>query len=389
MEELQWEPTIDAYAIEEEGSDEFDDIEEGIPLSLPAPFPTTSDQELEDLLSELKPLAKKQGRDVRAEVVTLFSNLAREGGRQYAASLSDSVRVGKSLSTESKDALGRMWAFLLQPVWVPGRNTSVREHRRCTLFVLDTLRFGATFAGLFVVLFVSMNYQSFWEIAKAQITSLQPQIGEEQTDELTKTLSEHLQTPASNASADLAMMLPPVGPPENRLIIPSLKLNVPIVIPPIDALLQENWTQLEGEIQSALEQGVVHYPGTARPGQAGNFFLTGHSSYYPWAGGKYKSVFARLTNLKEGDEYWVYYGGDKHRYRVEKIEEVLPSDVHVLDQPADARTATLMTCTPVGTTLRRLIVSAIEIDPETGEALDVGEYAQQELPKLKLPALPI
>ncbi|MBU2259213.1 class E sortase [Patescibacteria group bacterium] len=168
-----------------------------------------------------------------------------------------------------------------------------------------------------------------------------------------------------------------------------MELNIPLVTPSYEALLREDWTQVEDDIQDALQMGVVHYPGTAKPGQAGNFFVTGHSSYYPWASGKYKNVFARLHELEPGDEYWVYYGGDKHRYIVRGKKEVKSSDVTVLDQPVDRRVATLMTCTPIGTTLRRLIITSEEVDPQTGIALQVGERGHDSLPKARPQALPI
>ncbi len=156
-----------------------------------------------------------------------------------------------------------------------------------------------------------------------------------------------------------------------------------------EAVLQENWEMVEEDIQDALQYGVVHYPGTARPGQAGNFFVTGHSSYYPWASGKYKTVFARLHEMEVGDEYWVYYGGDKHRYIVTDKKEVKPSNVDVLDQPTNKRTATLMTCTPVGTTLRRLILNSQEVDPITGIALKPGQRGNELVVRPKLESLPI
>jgi LPXTG-site transpeptidase (sortase) family protein len=289
-----------------------------------------------------------------------------------------------------------LWAFLLQPVWIPGRNREPRKHTRLALFVLDSMRFGSTFAMIFMLLFISLNYQSFWEIVRARLDpSWQILHERELTETLQGTLKEKLRrTPllvtAGRADGDLLSVLPPVGPPDNRIIIPKLNLNVPIVIPPFDALLAEDWERLESDIQQSLQHGVVHYPGTARPGQAGNFFVTGHSSYYPWAPGKYKTVFARLPTLDVGDEYWVYYGGDRHRYIIQSKEEVRPSNVGVLDQPIDRRISTLMTCTPVGTTLRRLILTALEVDPVTGLALAVGEHEHREaLPKVKMEMLPI
>ncbi|MDD5751559.1 MAG: sortase, partial [Candidatus Peribacteraceae bacterium] len=88
-------------------------------------------------------------------------------------------------------------------------------------------------------------------------------------------------------------------------------------------------------------------------------------------------------------DYWVYYGGDKHRYVITEKKEVRPSNVDVLDQPVGKRLGTLMTCTPVGTTLRRLILTADEVDPVTGAPLEVGEQPVREAPKFKMEMLPI
>ncbi len=87
----------------------------------------------------------------------------------------------------------------------------------------------------------------------------------------------------------------------------------------------------------------------------------------------------------------MYFGGDRHTYRVTKKYKVKPSNVSVLDQPTTERLSTLMTCTPVGTTLERLIVKAEEIDPATGEILKVGEKTADTPtnPFTRLEALPI
>jgi len=153
----------------------------------------------------------------------------------------------------------------------------------------------------------------------------------------------------------------PIAPTDNRLIIPKLGLSVPIVTMGTEFIEGENWTELEKQIQDSLKNGVVHYPGTSAPGQFGNFFLTGHSSYYPWDPGKFKDVFALLGQLNVGDHFFVYYHQKKFTYEVFEKKEVQPTNVTVLKQPADENISTLMTCTPVGTTLRRLIVHAREL----------------------------
>ncbi|HLD63785.1 MAG TPA: hypothetical protein VI913_02705, partial [Candidatus Peribacteraceae bacterium] len=64
-------------------------------------------------------------------------------------------------------------------------------------------------------------------------------------------------------------------------------------------------------------------------------------------------------------------------------------NVDVLRQPLDQRLSTLMTCTPVGTTLRRLILLAQEVDPVTGEPLAVGEHAERPAIEVQPQLLPI
>lgn len=338
---------------------------------------------------------EKMLREVQQQMRGMMFGAMTESLRQYRASFRD----GRTLLGELKRGSSSSWIFfkefLAQPVWIPGRNNTIKQHSRGTLFALDIVRFGSTFACIFAFLFLTLNYQSFWSIMRSKIDplkfdSIQSQSGIDLA--LREKLKRVPGLAVSGNESDLLSYLPEVGPPENRIIIEKLNLNVPLVTPSYAALLKEDWAQVETDIQGALQGGVVHYPGTARPGQAGNFFVTGHSSYYPWAPGKYKTVFARLHQLNVGDEYWVYYGGDKHRYVVVEKKEVKPADITVLDQPTDQRIATLMTCTPVGTTLRRLIIVSEEVDPITGLALKVGEKGERiasPVQRVPLEALPI
>ncbi len=338
-------------------------------------------------------------RPIRDRLATvrrhITEDVLEEGMRQYLASIQETPSLISSVGRETRSILGKTFSFLTQPVWVPTRR-GTKEMGRGRLFLTDTVRFGGTFALIFVVLFVALNYQSFWQIASAHV---RPFITSATFDESDTALATALQDKlklvpglaqaGSVEEGNILSVLPLVGPPDNRVIIPKLDLNVPLVTPPFESLLAGNWPQVEKDIQSALTDGVVHYPGTANPGQAGNFFVTGHSSYYPWAPGNFKTVFARLHELSPGDEYWVYFGGDKHRYVVRSKKEVSPSDITVLDQPTDKRLATLMTCTPVGTSLRRLIIVSNEVDPETGLPLQIGEIATQPKPKISIESLPM
>jgi LPXTG-site transpeptidase (sortase) family protein len=153
----------------------------------------------------------------------------------------------------------------------------------------------------------------------------------------------------------------PVVPTDNRIVIPKLGKSIPLVEMGTENIQGENWNDLEKQIQKGLQQGIVHYPGTAKPGQYGNVFMTGHSSYYPWDPGKFKDVFATLGKLEVGDRYVVYYNQRKYTYEVTEKKEVQPNNVDVLSQPTDKKISTLMTCTPVGTALRRLIITGEQI----------------------------
>ncbi|OGD57298.1 hypothetical protein A2V71_00470 [Candidatus Berkelbacteria bacterium RBG_13_40_8] len=136
---------------------------------------------------------------------------------------------------------------------------------------------------------------------------------------------------------------------ESRLVIPKIRVDAPII-----------WNVAEANITESLQNGVVHYQGTALPGDLGNVFITGHSSYYLWAPGSYKDVFALLNKLGAGDKIYIQYGGATFTYEVTDQQVVSPDRLDVLSQ-ANENILTLMTCVPVGTSLNRLIVTAKQI----------------------------
>lgn len=140
----------------------------------------------------------------------------------------------------------------------------------------------------------------------------------------------------------------------NRLVIPSLSVDAPIVM-----------VKERGEVayQQALRDGVAHFPGTAAVGQPGNAYLFGHSSDYPFTPGSYKSVFATLPDIAVGAAiYATDSDGNAYRFRTTGTRVVMPDDLSVLDQGGyENRTLTVQTSFPVGTALRRFIVTA-ELD---------------------------
>lgn len=362
---------------------------------LPVVVRENARQRVADQLASVRASVAGALDDAERDAIVTAKRILEEGERQVRTTVEDGIDASYGALDELKSILRSFGRFVTQPVLVPVRRKKVKQYSRGALFAIDVARFGGTFAAIFALLFSAMNYESFAAIASARIEPILAFTNLDDSTSAQESLAEKLrQVPTLPTAGDgdegLAAHLPPVGPPQDMLIVPKLNLRAPIVSLPTDSLVREDWKQLETDIQHGLERGVVHYPGTAEAGQAGNFFLTGHSSYFPWASGDYKSVFARLGELNVGDEFWVYHGGDKYRYVIDTKKEIVPSDVTVLDQPVGKRIATLMTCTPVGTTLRRLILTAQEVDPITGEPMEVGAHQKQpELPAFKLDALPI
>jgi len=108
-----------------------------------------------------------------------------------------------------------------------------------------------------------------------------------------------------------------------------------------------------------LKKSLVHYPGTAFPGRFGNTVVFGHSVLPQFYNPKnYMTIFSTLPTLNPKDEIIVYFNKVKYRYIVEKMIEVIPTDVSILAQRYDDSYLTLITCVPPGTYLKRLIVRA-------------------------------
>ncbi len=141
---------------------------------------------------------------------------------------------------------------------------------------------------------------------------------------------------------------------DNYIYIPRIRVAAPIVYAKSTA---------DEAINNDLLRGVVHYPGTAEPGQKGNVFLTGHSSYYWWVDSDYKTVFTLVPELVGGDEIVVYHKGIRYTYKVSEIKDVSATDVSVL-RPTDQPVVTLSTCVPIGTSYQRRIVRANQVNPD-------------------------
>jgi sortase A len=105
-----------------------------------------------------------------------------------------------------------------------------------------------------------------------------------------------------------------------------------------------------------LTHALAHYKGTSLPNGKSNVFIFGHSDS-DLDKGPFRDIFAKLNDLNNGDKITVYYKGNYYHYTVREKKVVRANNVSVLKQGPE-EILTLMTCWPVGTKDKRLVVIA-------------------------------
>jgi len=112
-----------------------------------------------------------------------------------------------------------------------------------------------------------------------------------------------------------------------------------------------------------LKNSLIHYPQTALPGQKGNAVIFGHSVLPQFYNPKsYLTIFSTLFKMVIGDKILVNFDNIVYTYQIEDMYEIKATDFSVLDQRYDGRYLSLITCSPPGTYLRRLVIKAKIID---------------------------
>ena len=157
---------------------------------------------------------------------------------------------------------------------------------------------------------------------------------------------------------------------EPRLIIPKLNIDVPI-----------HFGIPLSEVMSAMNNGVAHYRiagASAYPGEIGNVVITGHSAGDIYSSNPYKYIFSGLERLEDGDLMYINYNSVRYTYRVVKKEVVEPSNVAALVVNTDKPLLTLVTCTPLGTSRYRLLVTGEQISPSYEGADEAEQYTPSD-----------
>lgn len=196
-------------------------------------------------------------------------------------------------------------------------------------------------AGVVVLLF--LGYQLVWTNVQAD------RAAQAQTSDLvdrwrgSSPSAQEFDLPLKNGDAFSIMYIPRLGE----------KYEVPVV---------------EGVTLEDLAEGVGHYPGTALPGEVGNFSVAGHRA----TNGE---PFAELDQLREGDSVIVETATTWYTYTVYSEQIVLPTQVDVvLPVPGEPKATpekallTLTTCNPRWASYERLIFHA-ELDSAQPKSL--------------------
>ena len=128
---------------------------------------------------------------------------------------------------------------------------------------------------------------------------------------------------------------PPPGKPAQRLVIPKIGVDAPVV---------------EGDTWEDLKKGIGHHPGSANPGEKGNMVVSAHNDAYG-------EIFRDLDKLEPGDEVLVYTEEGAYRYIVNRVEIVSPDRVEFMD-PTEHPVLTMITCYPYLLDTHRVVVIA-------------------------------
>jgi len=150
--------------------------------------------------------------------------------------------------------------------------------------------------------------------------------------------------------------------PDPRMIIPKINIDAPVIY----GIGPDEKSQL-----IAMERGIAHFSipkANAVPGQIGNAVFAAHSSNDVFATGDYKFVFAQNEKLTKGDIIYMNYESKRYTYSVTSTEVVLPHEVSKVQLDTDKPMLTLVSCVPLGTAEKRLLVFAEQVSPSPSGA---------------------
>lgn len=129
------------------------------------------------------------------------------------------------------------------------------------------------------------------------------------------------------------------------IVIPAINIKLPIY---------------HGTSEKILEKGIGHLEGSSLPlgGENTHTVLTGHT------GLSNAKLFTDLSEMKEGEFFFLNILGEQLVYQINQIRIVLPADLEELYIKKGKDYCTLVTCTPYGVNTHRLLVRGERVENE-------------------------
>jgi len=147
---------------------------------------------------------------------------------------------------------------------------------------------------------------------------------------------------AHSTRAHLQQQIQPVAqkhtpfPSDNRLIVPAMHLDMPII---------------EGPNEYSLMKGPWRLPQTSTPDKGGNTVIAGHRFTY----NNPQGTFYFLDKVHVGDTFAIYWQSKEYLYQVASSQVVPPTQISI-EAPTSAPEVTLFTCTPIWWPKNRLVI---------------------------------
>lgn len=137
---------------------------------------------------------------------------------------------------------------------------------------------------------------------------------------------------------------------QNTLEIPKIAVSLPIIF---------STTTDKNVLMNDLNSGVVYYPGSVYPGQAGQIVVLGHSAPAGWPKVRHDWAFSDIDKLSPGDKILIDLNNRQYTYVVTKKTIIQRgADVPNSDITGKENVLTLISCWPPGKDYQRIAVEA-------------------------------
>lgn len=228
------------------------------------------------------------------------------------------------------------------------KNTSYVNKKRLFRFI------GLSFTFLGVIIFVYITFPLLsWQMYFAPVFASQDIATPiPKTTIVNPVTIQSLVTQAAQSSftnySDVHNWFPGFIPKDAEAKIPEYMLSIPKL-------------SIKDAIVSTTDYNIdihlVNYGGTGIPPENGNAVIFGHSTLPQFFNpSDYKTIFAKAYTLQIGDEILATVNGVTYKYKVYNTTVVDPTDTSIFSQMTDTSYITIVTCTPPGTTWKRLII---------------------------------